>query len=469
MPSQRLLIRGGTVLSMDPSIGELSSGDVLVEDGRIAAVAPSLDVSDAETIDATGTIVMPGFVDTHRHTWQAPWRNIASDWTLAHYFTGIHAGLSGHYRPEDTYIGNLLGTLEALDSGITTLLDWSHNLNTPAHADGAIAALFESGSRVVFAHGGGAPEWAAVPSDVVHTHDAKRIKEQYFSSDDQLVTMAMALRGPQFASRDTTEADWALAREIGARITVHVGDGAWGKTRPVAWLHEKGFLGPEVTHVHCNTLSDEELVMIADSGGSASVSPDIELQMGHGWPATGRLLRVGIRPSLSIDVCTATCGHMFGAMKSALLTQRGLDNAAIEAAGGDASEMSELNVSSRDALAFGTIEGARACGLDSKVGSLTPGKEADLIMLRADTLGMTPLNNPAAAVVYNGNPALVDTVLVAGRVVKRHGRLLGVDEARVRRLAVETRDYLLSTAHGDPRLAGARIGGDWLPAAYTAA
>ena len=371
--------------------------------------------------------------------------------------------------PRTRTSGNLLGTLEALDSGITTLLDWSHNLNTPAHADGAIAALFESGSRVVFAHGGGAPEWSGVPSDVPHTRDAKRIREQYFSSDDQLVTMAMALRGPQFAPGATSEADWALARELDARITVHVGDGAWGKTRPVAWMQEKGFLGPEVTYVHCNTLSDEELLMIAASGGTASVSPDIELQMGHGWPATGRLLRAGIRPSLSIDVCTATCGHMFGAMKSALLTQRGLDNAAIEAAGGDASEMSQLNVSCRDALSFGTVEGARAVGLDAKIGSLTPGKDADLILLRTDTLGMTPLNNPAAAVVYNGNPSLVDTVLVAGRVVKRDGRLIGVDVERVRRLAVETRDYLLQTAHGDPRLADASIGGDWLPAAYAAA
>jgi cytosine/adenosine deaminase-related metal-dependent hydrolase len=454
---------------MDPSIGELPRGDVLVEDGKIVAVAPSLDAGDCDVIDAADAIVLPGFVDTHRHTWQAPWRNIASDWTLAHYFSGIHAGLSGLYRPEDTYAGNLLGTLEALDTGITTLLDWSHNLNTPAHADGAVEALFESRSRVVFAHGGGAPEWGGVPSDVPHTRDAKRVKDQYFSSDDQLVTMAMALRGPQFAPGATSEADWALARELGTRITVHVGDGAWGKTRPVAWMQERGMLTSDVTYVHCNTLADDELKAIADTGGTASVSPHIELQMGHGWPATGRLLSVGIRPSLSIDVCTATSGDMFGAMKGALLTQRGLDNAAVEAAGGDASEMDELKVSCRDALAFATIEGARACGLDGKVGSLTPGKEADLIVLRADTLGMTPLNNPAAAVVFNGHPGLVDTVLVGGRVVKRHGELVGVDVARVRRLATETRDYLLAAAHDHPRLSNASVGGDWIPAAYVAA
>jgi 5-methylthioadenosine/S-adenosylhomocysteine deaminase len=468
LSTHRVLIRGGTVLSLDAEVGDLPSGDVLIEDGRIAAVAGTIEAWDCDVIEASDHIVMPGFVDTHRHTWQAPWRNIASDWTLAHYFAGIHAGLSGHYRPEDTYAGNLIGTLEALDSGITTLLDWSHNLNTPEHADGAIRALFESGARVVFAHGGGAPQWQ-VPSDVPHGDDVKRIRTRYFSSDDQLVTMAMALRGPQFATKEVTRADWALARELGARITVHVGDGEWGKSRPVDWLGGEGLLGPDVTYVHCNTLADDELRLIADSGGTASVSPDIELQMGHGWPATGRLLAHGIRPSLSIDVCTANSGHMFDTMKAALATQRGLGNAAVEAAGGSASEMDHLEVSVRDVLEFATIEGARACGMDGRIGTLTPGKDADVILVRTDSLGMTPLNHPAGAVVFNGHPGLVDTVLVQGRVVKRGGALVDVDVQRVRRLAIETRDHLLEQARDDPRLANIELGGGWIPAAYTAA
>jgi 5-methylthioadenosine/S-adenosylhomocysteine deaminase len=468
LSTQRLLIRGGTVISMDPELGELVGADVLVQDGRIAAVGTDLSVQDAEVIDATNAIVMPGFVDTHRHTWQAPWRNIAADWTLAHYFTGLHAGLSGHYRPQDTYSGNLLGTLEALDSGITTLLDWSHNLNTPDHADGAVAGLLESGARVVFAHGGGAPEWQ-VPSDLPHTEDARRVREQYFSSDDQLVTMAMALRGPQFAPGETSEHDFRLAQELGTRVTVHVGDGEWGKTRPIEWMRDHDFLAPNITYVHCNTLADDELQMIADSGGTASVSADVEMQMGHGWPATGRLLAVGIRPSLSIDVCTSHGGDMFSTMRSTLLTQRALDNAAAEARGEHASSLERLEVSSRDVLEFATIEGARACGLDGEVGSLTPGKAADIILIRTDSLGMTPLNNFAGAVVSNGHPGLVDTVLVAGRVVKRDGVLVGVDTDRVRRLAIETRDHLLQEAKDNPRLATIEIGGDWIPATYTAA
>ena len=463
----RRVIRGGTVLSVDPEIGELPRGDVLVEGAKIVAVAPSIEAGDAEVIDATDCIVMPGLIDTHRHVWQAPWRNIGSDWTLAHYFTGLHAGLSGFYRPEDTYAGNLLGTLEALDSGITTLLDWSHNLNTPEHADGAVQALLESGARCVFAHGGGAPEWQ-VPSEVPHTHDAKRIRSQYFSSNDGLVTMAMALRGPQFATRPTTELDWALARELDLPITVHVGDGEWGKSRPVEWLRDRGLMSPDVTYVHCNTLGDDELRMIADSGGTASCSPDIELQMGHGWPATGRLVAAGVQPSLSIDVCVSNGGHMFGTMRATIGTERGLANAAIEASGAHASAQDRVALSCRDVIRFATIEGARACGLDDRTGSLTPGKEADIIVLRADSFGMTPLNNPSGAVVYNAHPGLVDTILVAGKVVKRDGRLLDVDAARVRRLATETRDYLLGKGRDSGRLPGIQIGGDWLPAAYSA-
>jgi cytosine/adenosine deaminase-related metal-dependent hydrolase len=466
--SHRLVIRGGTVLSIDPEIGELPRADVLIEGSKIVEVGVDLEVGEAEVIDAADAIVMPGFVDTHRHVWQAPWRNIGSDWTLAHYLTGLHAGLSGHYRPQDTYAGNLIGSLEALDSGITTLLDWSHNLNTPEHADAAVRALFEMGGRAVFAHGGGAPEWQ-VPSDVPHTSDARRVRQQYFSSEDQLVTMAMALRGPQFATRETTELDWALASELDTRVTVHVGDGEWGKTRPVEWMHSKGMLTPEVTYVHCNTLGDDELRMIADSGGTASVSADIELQMGHGWPATGRLIRAGVQPSLSIDVCVSNGGHMFGTMRAVIGTQRGLDNAAVEAAGGHASALDHLEISCRDVLRFATIEGARACGLEDKIGSLTPGKEADIILVRTDTFGMTPLNNPAGAIVYNAHPGLVDTVLVAGRVVKRGGVMLDVDAARVRRLAEETRDYLLEKGQQDPRLSDIRLGGDWKPAAYATA
>jgi 5-methylthioadenosine/S-adenosylhomocysteine deaminase len=459
----RLLIRGGTVLTLDRELGDLAQGDVLVEDGKIAAVGPRIEAGDCELLDASGRIVLPGFVDTHRHTWQAPLRNIGSDWTLFHYLRGIHTGLSKHYRPQDTYAGNLLGTLEALDSGITTLLDWSHNLNTPEHADAAIAGLRDSGARAVFAHGGGAPQWAVVPgNDVPHPDDARRVREQHFSSDEGLVTMALALRGPQFATQAVSERDWALAEELDLRISVHVGDGELGKTRPIEWLRSRGLLNERTTYVHCNTLGDDELQWIADSGGTASVAAAVEMQMGHGWPATGRLLDLGVRPSLSIDVCSAVGGDMFSAMRATLLVQRALDNAAYEEAG--RSLIGEtLRLSVRDVLEFATIEGARACGLERRIGSLTPGKEADVILLRTDSLATSPLNNAAGAVVYDAHPGLVDTVLVAGRVVKRGGKLVHVDTARIRRLGEATRDDLLEAARNDPVMAGIAVGGTWLP------
>ncbi len=456
--ANRTLIKGGTVISVDPAVGDFETGDVLIEDGAIAAVGPRLEAGDAEVIDATDRIVMPGLIDTHRHTWQALFRNIGSDWTLAHYFTGLHGTMSERYRPEDTYAGNLIGTLEALDGGITTLLDWSHNLNTPEHSDAAIKALQESGSRVVFGHGCGFAHWAPV-SSLPHDEDIRRVASQYFSSDDQLVTLAMAPRGNQFATLEVTESDYRLADELNIRITCHAGDGEWGKGRPIAQLAERGLLGPTQTYVHCNSLADDELRMMADHGCTASISPDIEMQMGHGWPATGRLLDAGVRPSLSIDVCCSNGGHLFGTIRATIGTQRGFDQA--EAGG----LLKELELTCRDVLEFATIEGARAIGMDGKIGSLTPGKRADIILIRTDNFGMTPLNNPIGAVVYNAHPGLVDTVIVDGNVVKRDGTLVGVDVARVRRLAVESRDDILRRANGAN---GARLGGDWIPKPYEA-
>lgn len=461
----RTVIRGAQVLTQDPALGDLPEADVLVVDGEIAEIGPGLSVADAEEIDAAGKILIPGFVDTHRHTWQSLVRHLATDWTLGQYFTGIHFGLSKHYRPEDTEIANLLGALEALNAGVTTLVDWSHNLETPAHADAAIAGLRESGLRAVFAHGGGATMWA-VPNDVRHTRDVLRIQREHFGGSDTsgLLTLAFAARGPQFAPGQATLDDWELARELGVRITVHVGDGEWGRSGPVRFMREHGLTGPNVTYVHCNTLSDEELRIIADTGGTASVSADIESQMGHGWPATGRLLEAGIRPSLSIDVCSSTSGDMFNAMKTTISLQRALDNAATDNADGQVG----VKLRCSDVLEFATVRGAIATGLDDRIGSVTVGKQADLVLLSTSGLGTTPLNNPVGAIVYSGNVGMVDTVLVAGNVVKRDGVLLRDDLESIRRRATDARDELFERARAEEATADARIGGAWLPGALSA-
>jgi 5-methylthioadenosine/S-adenosylhomocysteine deaminase len=315
----------------------IKDGIVLTLDRGIAAVGPDLEAPEgAEVIDASRRVVMPGFVDTHRHTWQAQLRTIACDWILGQYMTGLHSGLSGHFRPEDTYIGNLPGTVEALDPGITTLLDWSRNLATPEHADAAVEGLKESGASAVFAHGGGAPQWDVLPNAVPHPEDARRVRAEHFPTEDGLVTMAMALRGPEIATKEVTVTDYELARDLGLRITVHVGNGEMAKDPRLAWM------------------------------------PDIELQMGHGWPATGRLLKAGIRPTISIDVCSSEGGHMFGAMRSLIGTQRGFDHAEAQDRG---EPLDHVPLTCREVVEFATIDGARACGLDDRIGTLTPGKQ----------------------------------------------------------------------------------------------
>lgn len=451
----RTLLRGGIVMTGDPALGVVWPGDVLVEDDRIAAIAPSIEAADADVIDAAGRIVLPGFVDTHRHTWQSIVRNVASDWTLTDYLVGLHSGLSKHFRPEDTYIGNLLGALEALDSGITTLLDWSHNLFTPEHADAAIQALRETGMRAIFAHGGGAQQWGApLPSPNPHPEDARRIRAEQFASNDGLVTMALALRGPQFCTEDVNRHDFALARDLDLRVTVHVGDGEWGKSRPIEKLQRDGLLSDRTTYVHCNTLADDELDIIRDSGGTASVAPDVEMQMGHGWPATGRLLAHGIRPTFSIDVCASNGGDMFGTMRSAIGAQRATDNAEAVAEG---RTVERVSLSCRDVIQFATIDGAHANGQGAITGSLVPGKQADLIVLAGDSLALNPVNNPYGAVVYDAHPGVVEDVMVAGAWRKRSGRLVGVDLRRVIDLAHVSRDHVFA-AYGE-----GRIGGDWIP------
>jgi 5-methylthioadenosine/S-adenosylhomocysteine deaminase len=450
--ASRRLIKGAWVITLDANLGDLPRGDVLITGSKIAAVGRGLDVGDAEIIDGTDRIVIPGFVDTHRHLWQTQLRGIAADWTLMQYLSTILGHVAPAFEPEDTYAGNLLGVLEGLDAGITTMVDWSHALNTPAHADAAFDALADSGARAVLAHGNTSAIWGA-PHAQADWSDLARLRTERVNSDDQLVTLALAARGPDYANMDVTVADWNAARDLGLRVTLHAGAGAFTQ-RPVASLHAHGLLGSDATYAHCCRLHDDEIQMIADSGGSVSIATEVEMHMGHGYPPLTKLCRAGLRPSLSIDVCTGIGGDMFTAMRASLAAQRAMENEDHLNRGTDPER---LELTSRDVLQFATIEGARACGLDSKIGSITPGKEADLVLLRTDMLNLHPVNNPVAQVALAASTVNVDTVLVAGRIVKRGGHLVDVDVARVRRLANQSRDRLVA---GVP---GARIGGEWVP------
>ncbi len=453
VPPGRTLIRGGSVLSLDPNVGDLPVGDVLIEGDRILAVGPDLSNGEGDreargasanaravaprdgevdVIDATDMIVMPGFVDSHRHIWEGLLRNIGTDVPLegrSSYISFVLHKLAPAYRPEDAYIGNLVSALGAIDAGITTLLDWSHIQGSPAHTDAVIQALKDSGLRAVFAYG--FPWWGKweerQPSWFV------RAATEHFSSKDQKLTLALAAPGPEFTDFEVSRDHWKLARETGARITTHVGVGSYGHDRKVQEFGEAGLLGPDTTYIHCTTLNDTELQMIIDTGGTVSLACPVEMMMGHGMPPIQKFLDRGLSPSLSVDVETNVPSDMFNQMRSVLTLQRAI-----------ATAQGKAPLTPKDVLACATIEGARANGLDSKVGTLTPGKQADLILLRTDRINVTPLNDPATAVVAGMDTGNVDTVLIAGHVMKRDGKLLHVDWAAVRQTAAESRDHVIA-------------------------
>lgn len=417
-------------------------GDLLIEDDRIAAVGRLDDVSDAEVVDARDRIVLPGLVDTHRHMWQSALRTIACDWTLGQYFARMRGRLGGTFRPEDTFAATLLGMVEALDAGITTVVDWSHNINGPEHADAAWDALQRGGGRALFSYG--ASNDQATRQDVSpQTRDVARLRNGAGSDDRARVTLGMAVRGPEFSPIEVCIADWGLARELGLPVTVHVGGGLGGTRGKVAELGDRGVLGPDTTYVHCNMLSDRELDMIADTGGRASVSPEVEANMGHGPAATSRLRSREIATGLSADVCTNVGGDLFGAMRVAIALQRGDDHAAALARG---EMLAAVSMRTRDVLAMATVEGARACGLDDRIGTIEVGKQADVLVLRADTPNLAPVNDPVGAIVHAAGIHSVDSVYVAGRPVKRNGRFVDLNVPSVIARATASREFILEAA-----------------------
>ena len=426
----RILLKGGCVLSLDRAVGDFDRADVLIDGATIAQVRPNITAA-AEIIDASNMIVMPGLIDTHRHMWEAPLRSVLPNGLLSDYTRDITGAARDVYRPEDAYIGDLVSALGAMNAGVTTILDWSHVGNSPEHTDAAIQGLRESGIRAVYAYGAG----AAGPRNRF-PDDIRRLRKQYFSSADQLMTLAMA------AGLDAGH--WAVAREVGAPITVHV-NGANTLTSLAAAMRS------DVTYIHCPNLTESEWQLIAKTGGNVSLASAIEMKMGHGIPPVQQALDHGIRPSLSVDVETEMPGELFTQMRTILTLQR-MQLLARERAG--EKNLPKL-LTVRDAIEFATIEGARDNGLDSKVGTLTPGKQADLILLRTDRINVMPVNNAYGAVVLGMDTSNVDTVLLAGQIRKWRGELVGIDLPRVQRLVTASRDYVIAkTGWPNTRLGG---------------
>jgi cytosine/adenosine deaminase-related metal-dependent hydrolase len=433
--SERTLLSGGYVLSMDEDLGELASGDVLIEDGLIAAVTPPGEVHDAELLDVAGKVVMPGFVDTHRHTWQTPFRGVCADWTLEDYFRGIRMAISPNCSAEDVYAGNLLGALEALEAGVTTILDFSHCNNTPEHADAALAGLRDAGIRAMFAYGyyPAPSETPAFPEHADRLSDARRIREQQLSSEGGLVTMGVALTEVGLLPFEQTLAEAHSARELGVPSVLHTGCN-WGSlvTEGIPELDHHHLLGADQLHVHCNTLDERNFQRLAENDCKLSCSPETELQMGMGHPVIRRALEHGMRPSLSCDVASSNSGDMFSQMRIGLQFERCMRNDAFHAR----NQMPDrLDLTVRDALRWGTANGAHAMGLEHRIGSLTPGKQADVIVIGGGGLNMAPMADPVGCLVAQANAANVQHVLVAGRFVKRDGKLTSQDVPRAIELA----------------------------------
>lgn len=467
--SRRLLIEGGVVLTMDPDVPDQECGDILVEDGRIVAIG--VDLADAatldgtQTFDASGMIVIPGFVDTHRHSWQNQLRMLIPDADLVGYRAATHFLFGPLYTPHDMYVGGLVSALGALNGGVTTMLDWSHNSRTPEHSDAAIQALADSGMRAVYCFG--APRDADCQHR--HPHDLDRIQAEYFTTSDQLLTLAVGMsvsplhdkpyrrgtdRGPLGPQPDIAEV-MRYAHRRGVRTSIDGVHGLFFKegdyaSPAILRLRDAGVLGDDVTFVHCNGLSEEAWTAIAASGCTVSVAAVSEMQLGLATsvPATQDALDHGIRPSLSIDVEIALSGDFFSLMRAVLLSQRS-ELYRREYAG---EEIDSVPVTVRDVLDFATLQGAKANGLSDVTGSLAVGKKADIVCVRVDPIDAIPLNNAYGTVVLRSDVGDVDSVFVEGRAVKYAGNLLDVDLGKIRDLVTESRDDLIERSGYDHSL-----------------
>jgi len=430
-PTQQLLLKGGTIISMDPKVGDLVKGDVLIEGKKIVGVAADGQLkapARAQVIDASNTIIIPGFVDAHRHSWEGQLRRIIPDGAIGEYMATTHNGFARYYRPHDIYVGNLITALGCIDAGITCVIDNSHNSRSAAHSDGAVQALIDSGIRGV--HSSGAPQtgdW-----DKQWPQDLERLQKKFFTSTDQLVTLRMQ------AGMDREL--WALARRLGIRITTE--SNAAGKEFE-DFSNEK-LLHPDNTFNHCQGWPDAVWQRVKDAGATVNVCPrsDSQYALGEGVSAFQTALDHGIRPGFSIDNEVSYGTDMWTEMRVAFYVQRAM--ATYRKTHGDAKAPPLVDV--RTILECATLGGAGCAGLLDKCGSLTPGKEADIVMLRTDDINLYPSNHAVGTVVLAADTRNIDTVIIGGKIRKLHGKMVGVNLDRFRQMADESRSYLFAKA-----------------------
>jgi len=463
-PRGHVVIRDALVLSQDDAVGELR-GDIEVRDGAIVAVGPALDAPGATPIDGAGTVAIPGFVDTHWHLWGTLLRGAIGDGHEAGWFAR-KALLAPHLEPADTATGVLLGATEGLLAGITTVHDWAHNVLSRADADADLGALRALGLRARFSYG--APSTSPLmsmeqmravmaqvgvsPDEPMDFPEIGRIRDDWAPASDGLIEVGCAVRGPSRSSPEVYREEWRLARELGLPIAMHCAGTRQevARIRQVEVLDADGLLGPDLLLAHANWVSPDEMARLAAHDIPVSASPMSELRLAMGFPQLSELRAAGVRVSLSLDTTAISASaDPFQAMRVAL----GLELTRA----GDATLMSP-----RDILRIATLEGARSLGLGDRVGSITPGKRADIVLVRLDGLDAAPIVDPAVAVVHSAGPADVDTVLVDGRVLVAAGRPAHVDPAAL----VADASARLQAVAGR---AGFDLGTVWRPAPGAAA
>ncbi|KIW91615.1 uncharacterized protein Z519_07583 [Cladophialophora bantiana CBS 173.52] len=436
----KYIIKNATVVSMDENIGNVSNCDVLIEDGIIKAVAPGLPHSSDHTIiDGTDAIISPGFIDTHRHTWQTQLRTLCTDFVLADYLLTLRHIYGSCYSPQDTYIGNYCGALESIDNGITYLVDHSHIMNTPEHADAAVKGLKDARIRGTFCYGFYPnPAWEGSNMDKTREEttpnwrleDAKRVRQIYFPSNrpEELLRFGVAPAEAEVVPVDQLVHEIEVARSLGAAvITAHVAVGKYDSGHfTTRQLDGRGLLGPDLLWSHANSLQDDELQAVQRNGMGLSTTPDIEMQMGGGHPIAFKAREFGCSAALGVDICSNCPADMFQQMRLLLQAQRCVDQEKIS---GPPLRMTRKCA---EVLEMATMGGAKAVGLEKYIGSITPGKRADVLIVRCDSTRLVPVLDPVGALVLYANGSDIDTVFINGEIVKSQGKLTNVDWPKVR-------------------------------------
>lgn len=432
----RIVLRGARVITMAPDRPDFETVDVVIEDDVIAEICHDAPVRNGHAVDLPGRIVVPGLVNAHLHTWQTGLRSVGADWPLLDYLVRIRVQGAKQFTPSDIRVATLAGALNQIRCGTTTLGDWCHNCATPQHTDAAIDALRSSGIRAVFFHG--------LPLSPADTRHPREEVERLLKSADlacyPLIDLGMAVNGPHYSTREAVLADFQLATEYGLVISMHESGGPTADSGAWDAVHASGLLGPQTNIVHGMELSDRELERLVELGVTFTCTPENEMGQGHGHPIIGRLLSLGGAPSLGTDVDCVTPGEMLSAARFGLAHQRLLDHLRYREAHGHPRRAPATT--SKQALAWATVEGARALGLDERVGVLAPGMQADLLVIDARALNLWPPHDPVSTALQ-ASLANIESVMIAGRWVMRDGELVGVDLESLRRELLQSSTRLL--------------------------